>query len=153
MGSSYVGSIPCATSSLSNALIHGIFTDIYLYDLDIRIPCRCCSTRRRSLRLANKSYLGGIISLLLGLTIGFTLLTFLYTLVTYFSQGILEAFFFAFLYMLPGILIIVLLEFILLSYAKFDEQKRQTQLLEQILQELKTSKKTNYVITPLGEYT
>ncbi|MBN2825552.1 MAG: hypothetical protein JXQ76_09525 [Campylobacterales bacterium] len=91
--------------------------------------------------MQNKGYLGGIISLLLGLTLGFTLLSFVYTFVAYFSQGILEALFFAFLYMMPGLFIIVLLEFILLSYAKFDESKQQTKLLEDILQELKAKSK------------
>lgn len=82
--------------------------------------------------------MGGIISLLLGLTLGFTLLTFIYALVAYYSQGILEAFLFAFLYMTPGLFIIVVLEFVLLNYAQFEEQKRQTQLMEEILEELKS---------------
>ncbi len=93
--------------------------------------------------MQNKGYLGGIISLLLGLIFGMTLLTFFYTLLTYFSQGILEAFFFAFLYIIPGLFIIVMLEFVLLHYAKYEEQKKQTQLMEDILTKLDSKNRTD----------
>ncbi|KIM07044.1 MAG: hypothetical protein KU38_11320 [Sulfurovum sp. FS08-3] len=98
--------------------------------------------------MQNKGYLGGIISLLLGLTFGFTLLTFLYTLISYFSQGILEAFFFAFLYTMPGLFMIVMLEFVLLHYAKFEEQQKQTQLMEEILAKLDSKNRTDTTHLP-----
>jgi len=90
--------------------------------------------------LQNKGYLGGIISLLLGLTLGFTALSFFYTLISYYPYGFFQSILFAFLAIIPGLLIIVLLEFILLSYAKFEESKHQSKLLEAILKELKTQK-------------
>jgi len=45
--------------------------------------------------------------------------------------------------MIPGLLVIVLLEFVLLAYQKFDESIKQTKLLEEILKELKNSKEDN----------
>jgi heme/copper-type cytochrome/quinol oxidase subunit 4 len=90
--------------------------------------------------LANKSYLGGIISLLLGLSIGFTLLAFVYTFISYFPHSFLQATIFAFFATIPGLIVIVLLEFIILNYEKYEEQKRQTKLMEALLEELKVQK-------------
>jgi len=93
--------------------------------------------------LANKGYLGGIISLLLGLSIGLTALSFLYALLSYLSQGFFQAILFAFFAMIPGLLVIVLLEFVLLGYQKYEESAKQTKVLEEILKELKNSKEKN----------
>jgi len=92
--------------------------------------------------LQNKNYIGGIISLLLGLSIGFTALSFFYIFASYYPQGFIQSLLFAFFATIPGLIIIVLLEFVLLGYAKFEENKIQTKLLEDILKELQT-KETN----------
>ncbi|MEA2028818.1 MAG: hypothetical protein U9N49_07570 [Campylobacterota bacterium] len=88
----------------------------------------------------NKGYLGGVISLLLGLSIGFTALSFIYTLLSYTSQGFFQAILFAFFAMIPGLLVIVLLEFVLLGYQKYEESAKQTKVLEEILKELQAQK-------------
>ncbi|SHO80823.1 hypothetical protein MNB_SV-15-472 [hydrothermal vent metagenome] len=83
--------------------------------------------------MKNKSYLGGLISLLLGLTIGLSLITAIYIFLIYFQAHIIQAIIYSLFSTLPGLLIIVVLEFIIIS---IDENKKQTKLLEDILKKL-----------------
>ncbi len=81
----------------------------------------------------NKSYLGGLISLLLGLSIGLTLTLAIYIFFIYFQLNLLQAVVYSIFSTLPGLFIIVVLEFILIS---IDENKKQTQILEDISKKL-----------------
>ena len=81
----------------------------------------------------NKSYLGGLISLLLGLSIGLTLTLATYIFFIYFQLNLLQAIIYSIFSTLPGLFIIVVLEFILIS---IDENKKQTQILEDISKKL-----------------
>jgi hypothetical protein len=78
----------------------------------------------------NKSYLGGLISLLIGLTIGLTLISATYIFLIYFQSNLIQAIIYSLFSTLPGIFIIVILEFIIIS---IDENRKQTKLLEDIL--------------------
>ena len=80
--------------------------------------------------MSKKSYLGGLISLLLGLTIGLTLISASYIFLIYFQSNLIQAIIYSLFSSLPGILIIVILEFIIIS---IDENSKQTKLLEDIL--------------------
>jgi len=83
--------------------------------------------------ITNKSYLGGLISLLLGLTIGLTLIIATYIFFIYFQLNPLQAVIYSIFSTIPSLFIIVVLEFILIS---IDENKKQTQILEDILKKL-----------------
>ena len=80
--------------------------------------------------MSNKSYLGGLISLLLGLTIGLTIISAIYIFLLYFQANIIQAIIYSLFSTIPGIFIIIVLEFIIIS---IDENNRQTKLLEDIL--------------------
>jgi len=81
----------------------------------------------------NKSYLGGLISLLLGLTIGLTLIVATYIFFIYFQLNPLQAVVYSIFSTIPSLFIIVILEFILIS---IDEKRKQTKILEDILKKL-----------------
>lgn len=71
---------------------------------------------------------------------GFSFLAFGYTFISYFPHSFIQALLFAFFATIPGLIIIVLLEFVLLSYQKYEEDRVQTHLLQEILKELKSQK-------------
>ena len=84
-------------------------------------------------KVSNKSYLGGLISLLLGLTIGLTLIIATYIFFIYFHSNIIQAVIYSIFSTIPCLFIIVVLEFIIIS---IEENKKQNRLLEDILKKL-----------------
>ena len=81
----------------------------------------------------NRSKLGILVNFLLGVAWALVLIGVLYTFISYYRLSVIDALFMAFLGALPGLFIIVLLEYLILGIERLEEMKRQTQLLEKIL--------------------
>jgi len=79
------------------------------------------------------STLAKLISFLLGVAWAFVLLGVALTFFSYFRFSIVDAILFSFLGAIPGLLFVVLLEYILVSLQRFEEMKKQTKLLEELV--------------------
>lgn len=79
------------------------------------------------------STLARLISFLLGVAWAFVLLGIALTFLTYFKLSILDAFTFGFLGAIPGLILVVVLEYVLIGLHRFEEMKKQTKLLEEII--------------------
>jgi len=77
--------------------------------------------------------LARLISFLLGVAWAFVLLGIALTFLSYFRFSIVDALLFSFLGAIPGLLFVVVLEYILVSLQRYEEIKKQTKLLEEIV--------------------
>ncbi len=79
------------------------------------------------------STLARLISFLLGVAWAFALLGIFLSFLLYFKLSIAKALLFALLGAIPGLLFVVILEYIFVGLQKFEEMQRQTRLLEEIV--------------------
>ncbi|MDY0402909.1 hypothetical protein [Sulfurovum sp.] len=87
------------------------------------------------MRLREKP-LGFIINFFLGIAWASVLIGAVTPFFSFFHTGIFEAFFFAVIGALPGLVAILLLEHIITVKEKHDELRKQTRLLEQLLEKM-----------------
>jgi len=80
------------------------------------------------------STLARLISFLLGVAWAFVLIGIFFTLFSYFRFNIIDAFLMSFLGAIPGLMMVVLLEYILIGIQRYEEMKIQTKLLEEIVE-------------------
>jgi len=81
----------------------------------------------------DRSTLARLISFLLGVAWAFVLLGITFTFLSYFKFSIVDALLFSFLSSIPGLFFVVILEYILVGLQRFEEIKKQTQLLEEMV--------------------
>ena len=139
MGIDYACSLPRAASGVRVANVYGIFTRVYLYDANVRVPCRCRIVTRRvalTLRTGTK-LLTFLINFLLGVAWAVAAAGAIYGFSSGFPIGIFYTVVFTFFGLLPGLFLVVLLEFFYLRIDKFVEMKKQTQILSDILEGIK----------------
>jgi len=84
------------------------------------------------MRLEDRT-LGFIINFLLGVAWASVLIGAATSFFTFYSTSFLSAIIFAFIGALPGLIAILLLEYIITNKEKYEELKKQTKLLQQIL--------------------
>ncbi len=92
------------------------------------------------MRLENKP-LGFIINFLLGVAWAFVLIGAATSFFAFYSTSFLSAIISAFIGALPGLIAILLLEYIITNKEKHEELKKQTQLLEEILEHSKDQRR------------
>jgi hypothetical protein len=80
-----------------------------------------------------RSTLVRLISFLLGVAWAFVMLGITFTFLSYFKVSIIDSLLFSFLGSLPGLFFVVVLEYILVGLQRFEEIKKQTNLLEEIV--------------------
>ena len=80
-----------------------------------------------------RSTLARLISFLLGVAWAFVLLGITFTFLSYFKFSIIDAILFSFLGSIPGLFFVVTLEYILVGLQRFEEIKKQTKLLEEMV--------------------
>ena len=80
-----------------------------------------------------RTKLGSLINFLLGASWALVLISVIFTFLSYVQLNIIDAIFMSFFAGLPGILLVVLLEYIIIGEEKLDEMKKQTQLLQELL--------------------
>ena len=81
--------------------------------------------------------LGFIINFLLGVAWAFVLIGAVTSFFAFYSDNILTAVISAIIGALPGLIAVLLLEYVITSKEKYEELKKQTQLLQQILDQNK----------------
>ena len=84
------------------------------------------------MRLKSNS-LGFIINFLLGVAWAFVLIGVSTSFFAFYSTSILSAIIYALIGALPGLVAVLLLEYIITSKEKYEELKKQTKLLEKLL--------------------
>ena len=87
--------------------------------------------------------ISAIINILLGVAWAFTLIASLSAFFTHYHNGIFYALASAIVWTIPGLVSVLLLEYILAGFARLEESRKQTILLEEILKELKDNTKDN----------
>ena len=85
-----------------------------------------------------ESTLGVVVNFLLGVSWASVLVGAVYTFFSFLKIGFFTAVVMSFLGALPGLFLVVLLEYIIIGAERLDEEKRQTELLEDILHKLKS---------------
>lgn len=85
-----------------------------------------------------RSVFDNIISFLLGISWAFIVLGAYIVFKTFLFTGVVSALFFSILYIILGLFFILLLETMLTYKERLDESKKQTQLLEDIRDALRT---------------
>ncbi len=79
------------------------------------------------------SFFATLVNMLLGVAWALTLIGAFYLFSTFFIGGLLSGLIMAFWGALPGLFLVVMLEYILIGIERLDELKKQTLLLEQIV--------------------
>ena len=88
--------------------------------------------------------ISALINILLGVAWAFTLIAALSAFFTHYHDGgIFYALASAIVWTIPGFVSVLLLEYILAGFARLEESKKQTILLEKILKELKDGDNEN----------
>ncbi len=96
-----------------------------------------------------RSKLGSLINFLLGASWAFVFISIIFTFLSYIQLNIIDAIFMSFFAGLPGVFLVVLLEYMIVGQEKLDEMKIQTKLLQEIVsQTKKESEDTNTLHTP-----
>lgn len=78
-----------------------------------------------------RSILGVLVNFLLGVAWAFVLIGALYTFSSFYPFGIFYALLMAFFGVLPGLFVVVLLEYLMVGMERLEEMKKQTKLIEQ----------------------
>ena len=86
------------------------------------------------MRLGNRP-LGFIINFLLGVAWAFVLIGASTSFFAFYNAGFFTAVIYALIGTLPGLVAILLLEYIITSKEKYEELKKQTKLLEKLLEQ------------------
>ncbi len=80
-----------------------------------------------------RSKLGSLVNFLLGASWALVFISVIFTFLSYFQFNIIDAILMSFFASLPGIFLVVMLEYIIVGQEKLDEMKMQTKLLQEIL--------------------
>lgn len=80
----------------------------------------------------NRSFFGILVNILLGVAWALALMGALYLFSAFMMGGLLSGLIMAFWGVLPGLFLVVILEYILIGFERLDELKKQTLLLEKI---------------------
>lgn len=83
------------------------------------------------------STLSRVINFLLGVAWASVLLGTLYIFLSYYRLSLVDAIFLSFLGSLPGLFFVVILEYLIIGLQHYEETKRQTKLLEELLEQRK----------------
>ena len=86
------------------------------------------------MKLGDKS-LGFIINFLLGVAWASVLIGVSTSFFSFYNTSIFSAIIYAFIGALPGLVAVLLLEYIITSKEKYEELKKQTELLEKLLEQ------------------
>jgi hypothetical protein len=86
-----------------------------------------------------RSKLSSLVNFLLGASWALVFISIIFTFLSYFHFSFIDAILMSFFAALPGLFLVVLLEYIIAGQAKLDEIQKQTKLLEEILAEIKKS--------------
>ena len=86
------------------------------------------------MRLSDRS-LGFIINFLLGVAWAFMLIGAVTSFITFYSSSFFTAIISVAIGALPGMIAVLLLEYIITSKEKYEELKKQTELLEKLLEQ------------------
>ena len=81
-----------------------------------------------------RSRLNTLVNFLLGASWALVFISVAFTFLTYLPFSIIDAILMGFFAALPGLLLVVLLEYVMTGEAKLDEMKKQTALLEKLLE-------------------
>lgn len=76
-----------------------------------------------------------LVSFLLGVAWAFVLVGISFSFFSYFRLSIVDAFLMSFFGAMPGLIMVVLLEYVLIGMQRYEEMKRQTKLLEEIVEQ------------------
>ncbi len=82
-----------------------------------------------------RSALGLVVNFLLGVAWAMVLIGALYTFFSYFRYSLVEAVFVSFLGALPGLFFVIVLEYLIIGIEKLEEMKKQTALLEKLVEQ------------------
>ncbi len=88
-----------------------------------------------------RSTLGILVNFLLGVAWALVLIGALYTFFIYYRVSMIDAIVMTFLGLLPGLFLVAILEYLIVGIERLEEAKRQTVLLEKLLQQQQTTKK------------
>ena len=81
------------------------------------------------------STLARLVSFLLGVAWAIVLVGISFSFLSYFRLSIVDAFLMSFFGAMPGLIMVVLLEYVLIGMQRYEEMKRQTKLLEEIVEQ------------------
>jgi uncharacterized membrane protein (DUF106 family) len=81
----------------------------------------------------------------LGVAWAFVLIGAIYTFFSYYKLSAIDAVIMTFLGALPGLFLVALLEYLIVGIERLEEMKKQTKLLEKLLQEKQSSTITDSV--------
>jgi uncharacterized membrane protein (DUF106 family) len=95
-----------------------------------------------------KSTLGILVNFLLGVAWAFVLIGALYTFFSYYKLSLIDAVIMTFLGALPGLFLVALLEYLIVGIERLEEMKKQTKLLEKLLQQKESSAKPDTIEKP-----
>ena len=76
-----------------------------------------------------------LVSFLLGVAWAIVLVGISFSFLSYFRLSIVDAFLMSFFGAMPGLIMVVLLEYVLIGMQRYEEMKRQTKLLEEIVEQ------------------
>ena len=80
-----------------------------------------------------RSKLSSLVNFLLGASWALVFISIIFTFLSYFPFSIIDAILMGFFAALPGLFLVVLLEYIMAGQEKLDEVKKQTLLLEELV--------------------
>ncbi len=83
------------------------------------------------------STLSRVINFLLGVAWASLLLGAFYIFLSYYRFSLVDAIFLSFLGSLPGLFFVVVLEYLIVGLQQYEETKKQTKLLEELLEQTK----------------
>ncbi len=87
--------------------------------------------------------ISALINILLGVAWASVLVSAVSAFFTHYAQGILYAVASAIVWMIPGLFSVLVLEYILSGFARLEEAKKQTKLLEELLNKDKKEEDNN----------
>ncbi|MEA3492397.1 MAG: hypothetical protein U9R27_10910 [Campylobacterota bacterium] len=77
--------------------------------------------------------LGLLVNFLIGTAWAFVLVGIIYTFFSFYNVSLVDAIMLSFLGALPGIFLVVILEYFIVGLQRLEEMKKQTKLLEKLL--------------------